>query len=96
MPVDILNILVVIGLFFFSYSMCCYFFLSRNRAPFLRVISIGNSLYCLLTIVLVYLYFNYLTPLGLTYFSVEIIVILMLVRIEYRVADQLKLNPGLT
>jgi len=90
MPPHILTYLAAIGLLYFTYSMTCYFFLRRNRAPFLRVISIGNFLYCVLTMAFVYYYFDSLTLLGLTYFIVEIMVILMVVHVELRVAKQLK------
>ena len=88
MPVYILKILAVIPCFFIVYSFCCYFFLKSNWRPFLKVIAIANSMYCLTTICLVIYHYLDLTPLGISYFVVEIIVIGVLVSIELRTASK--------
>lgn len=90
MPTYILTYLSIIGLVYCAYSMSCYFLLKGNWTPFLRAISIGNLLYCVLTMVLIYYYFNDLTRLGLTYFLLEVSIIVLLVYIELKVATEVK------
>lgn len=92
MPTYILTFLSLIGLFFCIYSISCFFLLEGNWTPFLRLISIGNLLYCVLTMIFVYIYFNELTKLGLLYFLLEITVIVAIIIIELRVATALLNN----
>jgi hypothetical protein len=49
MPANILTYLSVIGLVYCAYSFTCYLLLKGNWTPFLRTISIGNLLYCVLS-----------------------------------------------
>lgn len=92
MPTFVLSYLALIGFIFCVYSMTCFFLLKRNWTPFLRIISIGNLLYCVLTMVLVLIFLNYLTKLGLLYFTLEVAIILIMVYVETRVASALKDN----
>jgi hypothetical protein len=84
MPKDILTFLSLIALAFAIYSFCCYFFLERNWKPFLFGISIANFFYCCLTLSLVYFCFAELTGLGVTYFMVEVLVVMGLVIVEWK------------
>ena len=87
---NILKYLSIIGLIFCSYSMSCFFLLKDNWSLFLRIIGIGNLLYCILTMTLLYAYFLSLTLLGLTYFIVEILIIVLLIYTELGVANRLR------
>lgn len=84
MPKDILVLLSLIALAFAIYSFSCYFFLKANWKPFLIVISIANFLYCCLTLGLVYYLYSELTGLGVAYFLVEVVVLMALVMLEWR------------
>ncbi len=90
MPANILTYLSVIGLVYCAYSMSCYFLRKGYWTPYLRIIAISNFLYCILTITLLYSYYNGLTRMGLTCFLVEILIIVLLVYIELRVANMLR------
>ena len=92
MPTYILTYLSLIGLVFCVFSMTCFFLLKGNWKPFLRLISVGNLIYCVLTMILVYIYFNDLTKLGVIYFLLEITIIVVIVYIELRVATAFKNN----
>lgn len=92
MPTYILTYLSLIGLVFCVFSMTCFFLLKGNWTPFLRLISVGNLIYCVLTMILVYIYFNDLTKLGVIYFLLEITIIVVIVYIELRVATAFKNN----
>jgi len=50
----------------------------------LKVLAIVNIFYCCATIVLVIYFFNVLTVWGLWYFIIELIVVLLLSRIEMK------------
>lgn len=92
MPTHILAYLSLIGLAFCVYSMTCFFLLKGIWTPFLRLISIGNLIYCVLTMILVYSHFNDLTKLGLIYFLLEITIIVVIAYIELGVATALENN----
>ncbi len=93
MPAIILTYLSVIGLVYGAYSISCYFLLQGLWTPFLRIIAISNLFYCVLTLTFVYSYYNDLTRIGLTYFLGEILIIVLLAYIEFRVANMLKDKP---
>lgn len=92
MPINILAYLSIIGLIFCAYSMFCYFLLKNYWSSPLRIIGISNLLYSISTMVLLYSYYNDLTRIGLTYFLVEILIIVLLVYVELRVANILRIN----
>ena len=82
MPKSILTILSIIALAFCVYSISCFFVVKKIWKPFLKAISIGNLVYCCLTLGLIVYYYPQLTILGLTYFLLEIAVICGLVYFE--------------
>jgi hypothetical protein len=92
MPTNILTYLSIIGLVYCAYSTSCCFLLKNNWTPYLRIIGISNFLYCILTMALLYAYYNSLTRIGLAYFLAEIFIIMLLVYIELRVANVLRIK----
>ena len=89
MPASILTYLVTVGLIFFSYSITCFLLLKKNLVSFIRLIGLGNLLYSSFSLVLIYYYFNKLTPLGVVYFFLEAIIVVVLAIIELKVANHL-------
>lgn len=89
MPTHVLAILAAIALGFLVFSGVCFLRLKKNWTPFLRAISFGNASYCVLTAVLMFVFFESLTTLGVAYFTAEIALIVVLVYIELRVAAAL-------
>ena len=89
MPASILSYLITVGLIFFSYSITCFLLLKKNWASFIRLIGLGNLLYSSFSLVLIYYYFNKLTPLGVVYFFLEAIIVVVLAIIELKVANYL-------
>ena len=85
MPQSVLYILSAIACVYGIYSICCSVFIRSNWRPFLKVIAIANLLYCCLTIGLVIYFYQRLTILGLTYFLLELIVMVVLIIVELRV-----------
>jgi hypothetical protein len=84
MPQTTLTYLSVIALFFFFYSFACFYLLKNDWKPFLRIISIANLLYCILTLGLVIYHRQSITLLGITYFFAEIILVCGLVFVELK------------
>jgi len=84
MPKDILYLLTSLACILCLYSLGCYFFVTQNRRLYLKGIAIANFLYCCATIVLVIIHYTSLTIYGLTYFLVELFVVIVLVSIELR------------
>lgn len=82
MPQKTLYFLSFLAGIFCLYSFCCYFFVASNWRPFLKVIAVANTLYCGLTLGLVFYYYQSLTLLGIVYFLGEIGVIVGLVVVE--------------
>jgi hypothetical protein len=86
MSVDKLYFLTAIACVFAIYSLSCYFRFPTNWRPFLKLIAILNLTYSCLTLGLVVYLYQDLTALGLLYFLLEIVILIILGRIELRVA----------
>ncbi|WP_425392044.1 hypothetical protein [Ekhidna sp.] len=84
MPVPILRVLAGVAVLFMIYSFSCYYINPVNAKARLRTIAIANLLYCVTTLILMGIYFDMLTLLGLTYFILEILVITFLARFEFK------------
>ncbi len=84
MPRDVLYGLAAVAGVFAMYSLSCHFRFPTHWQPYLRGISIANLLYCMVTLGLVIYYFPRLTVWGVLYFVFEMLIVLTLVRIEWR------------
>jgi hypothetical protein len=95
MPKEILKPLAITAFIFCIYSFSCYFLLKRNWRSFLKAIALANLLYCLCTSILIVLFFEDLTILGLVYFIGEIAVVGILVFVELSVVKKngLSISP---
>jgi hypothetical protein len=82
MPLKTLYFLSFLAGLFCLYSFFCYFFVSVKWRPFLKAIAVANTLYCCLTLGLVFYYYQNLTLLGVVYFLGEIGVVMSLVVVE--------------
>lgn len=75
---------------FAVYSFTCFWRTPVKWQPFLRGIAVVNLLYCCLTAVLVFFHEN-ITGLGMAYFVVEIIIVVLIAAFELnaaRVSDE--------
>ncbi|WP_420318491.1 hypothetical protein [Ekhidna sp.] len=84
MPQHLLELLAALAFIFAIYSFSMHIFKPKNWQLFLRIIAYTNLTYCIITLYLIVAQFNSLTSLGITYFLVEIVVILALVKIEFQ------------
>lgn len=87
MPVETLHLLAILAVIFAIYSFGSYFLLKGKWSYYLKIIALVNLSYCLLTLGLVIKHFQVLTALGLAYFGIEILIILILVRLELASAN---------
>jgi hypothetical protein len=94
MPSEVLSLLSVIAFIFSIYSILCFLFLKENWGLFLKVIMVANLLYCFLSIGIVIYYYSVLTAFGLTYFLVEIAVVVGLVLIESQTLTRVNQRKG--
>ena len=90
MPPNVLTYLAAIGSIYCAYSMSCCFLLKSRWTPYLRIIGVSNVLYCILAVSLVCAHYTHLTLLGLSYLLGEVLIILSLAFIEFKVANKLK------
>jgi len=95
LPDRLLYALAIVALSFFAYSMSC-FFLKKNSPGWLRVIVIANSVYSLITAVVVVAHFAELHPLGLIYFLGELLIIFILVVVEIKILKRWQANDRLS
>lgn len=84
MPSKALYLLSGIAFSLFIYSICCHFSVKKNWKPFLMIVISGNIIYVFVSIVLMIKHFDKLTELGLVYFTLEKIIIAIIVNFEYQ------------
>jgi hypothetical protein len=89
MPKTTLTFLSAIAACFCFYSTTCFLFLNGKWTLFIRIISITNLLYCVLTLRLLFVHYTQLTTLGVTYFLVEIAIVCGLVIFEVSVGTKI-------
>ncbi len=88
MPIHVLNYLALAAVVFFFFSITCYLRLPRKWKLFLKTIAITNFTYCLITIFLVFKFHEQLTFWGHLYFILELMIIVALVNVEWRMARE--------
>lgn len=90
MPQTVLTYLSIIVAFLCSFSAICFLFLKAYWTPFIIATSIANSLYCILTMALLFIYYPLLSPIGISYFLIEIAIICGLIYLELQVATTIR------
>ncbi|OSZ79049.1 hypothetical protein CAP35_12605 [Chitinophagaceae bacterium IBVUCB1] len=88
MPQQVLYKLAAMAGVFAVYSLSCHALLRSGFKPYLRTIAFANLLYCCITLVLMFVYFQELTIYGIIYFINEKIVVGSLAYIELRAAKE--------
>ncbi len=94
MPIHILYLLATMALIFAAYSLSCFYIMKPVRLGWLKAILFANVFYCVVTGVAVIYFFDSLTGLGLTYFLLELAIILSLVIFERKLLIQAKMDVG--
>ena len=85
MPKKILFFLSLIAGTYMLYSFGCYLFVRSKFKNYLKPVIIANTLYCCLTIALVFINYQGLTLLGVIYFLLEALLVSILIWVECKV-----------
>lgn len=83
-----INILIYIPFILAVYSFGAYFLKPKKWFLYLNFVAVANLLYCLYTLYLVTNRFEVYSFLALIYFISEIVVILLLVSVELKLASK--------
>ncbi len=84
MPKEELYYLAAVAGVFMIYSFSCYFKFPNNWQLFLAIIATSNLIYSLVTLNLIIVRYQDLTIAGLTYFILELIVLIAVIWIEIK------------
>ena len=87
MPQKILYKLAFIAGIFCVYSFLCFLLNSENWRFYMKIIAAANLIYCCITMALVIFLHETITLLGVIYFVLEVIVVVILSVIELRTAS---------
>ncbi len=93
MPIGMLYYLLAAAITFAFISFACYSTNPANPSLPLKIIAIANTLYCLTTLLLVFVFYERLSIIGLIYFSAEIVVIALLIWVEWKTSNAIR-NPN--
>lgn len=88
MPTKVLYFLAIFPICFASYSFSCFFFVKKKLNSFLKGIAILNLLYACMTISILLLYEHKLSFLGYAYFIVEVLILAILIRLEFKASQK--------
>lgn len=86
MPVPVVKGLAAGAAGLALFGSGCYGLVKTNFAPFILVLVTANGLYCATTLGLMLYHWKGLTLLAVLYFVTEILLILLLVRVELFIA----------
>ena len=86
MPTTVLYALAAQAIMYAIYSISMYVWFPKNWRSYLKGIAIANLVYCIITMSLVGYYYYQLSLLGVLYFAGEVIIIISLAVVEWRVA----------
>lgn len=90
MPVGMLYYLLAAAFTFAFFSFICYCTNPANPSLPLKIVAIANALYCLTTLLLMLVFYERLRIIGLAYFSVEIVVMTLLIGMEWTTAKAIR------
>jgi len=88
-PPSTLYVLAFFPCLFAVYDWHCYQKADENMGVFLKGIAVMNLLYCCLSIAFAFYHYQVITHFGWLYIVLEIMIILTLVYIEFKVAQRL-------
>lgn len=88
MPKPTLYFLAFWPCLFFIYDMLCFFLAKQKLNILLKGIAFANVGYCILSVVTAIFHYSSITYLGWIYISLEIIIVLIIASIEFKVANK--------
>ncbi len=94
MPKTTLYLLAGLAGGFFIYSFTCFLWAGKRWRAWMRGIAVINLSYCILTLVLCFWHYPFLSVWGWGYFIGELFIVLFLVRLEWRMASSGSKTPN--
>ncbi len=88
-PRQTLYFLAFLPCLFAVYDFFCFWRIEQNIGFFIKVIAVINVLYCCLSLGFAFYHADRITVLGWGYILIEILIVLALVAVEWRVAGEL-------
>jgi len=85
LPDEVLYFLALLPVLFAIFDFGCYFFKSSGFKNALKIMVVANALYCVLSIICLGYHFDALGNLGWVYFILEILILLVLIKVEWEV-----------
>lgn len=82
---SILQLLTILPIVFCIFSACCYLLVKRSYKPFIQIIALANLLYGLITLILMGTQFAEITFLGLSYFVLELMILVLIILLEFKI-----------
>jgi hypothetical protein len=84
LPKKVLLLLGIIPFCYAVYSLTCYLLKPKKWKFYLKIIAFLNFLYCVFILILILIFFDEITFLGMFYFIVEGIIISILIYFEIK------------
>jgi len=91
-PISALYFLALLPCLFAMYDFYCYQKKNINTGLSLKIIAVVNVLYCCLSLGLAFYHREEITVLGWGYIIVEIVIVLVLAKLEFEVGERLLRN----
>ena len=88
MPGEVVYILATIAGCYAMYSLVAFWLVKARWAFYLRIIALANILYCTATLSLVIRFQELLTGLGVSYFLIELLVVIGLALVELKASQK--------
>ena len=85
-PISVLYILASLPIVFAFLDLTFYIFGQKQLGRFLIIIALINIFYCFISLGFAFYHYNSLTTLGWAYILIEILIVLTLANIEFKVA----------
>lgn len=89
LPAVTLYFLVIFPILFFIYDVYCYYW-GKDLASLLKVIAGVNVAYCLLSVGVAGIHYNVITIFGWLYIFGEVILVLLIAKLEVAVSRRIK------
>lgn len=88
-PQTTLYFLALLPCLFATYDLFCFKVITKNAGAFLKVIAFANLAYCFISIGMAIYHYQKLTVIGWSYISLEVMVLIFLISIEFKTAHKL-------
>ena len=83
MPIPVLLVLAVLAIVLASFSLAHYLKPPNFWKSSMFIIALTNTFYCVLSGILMIVYFSALTPLGIIYFVLEKVIVITIAATEF-------------